>query len=682
MSDTVALRLNIGGGSTTIPGYVNWDVKQGNLAHDIKHPDGSVDAIYASHVLEHYPYRKVDGVLAHWAQKLRPGGTIHIAVPDADYIDAARRQTEGTGGIYQAYAFGGGIDEHDHHGCLFDYKMLTVLLQKHGFEAVERFQPFVDDCSKLPVSLNVTATKRPPFAITAKPKVFICLSQPRLSITATTMALIEAVRATSFDHGWESSIYWEKGISTMFKRAIEAGYDYVMTVDYDGLFHPQDVHQLVKTMQDRPDLAAIFPVQMSRHENKPLVFQPHLDYTGDLTVTPFGHFGLTLIRTQMLKSLPKPWMHNIPGPDGDWETHPQSDADITFWRNLSTNGHKVAQHNKVILGHIVEAVRWPTKQGGIFQPLPNYLKIGKPDSVEFNADAFRKGKDKKSSEAQIQKSQERLKKSLLARDPRFGWLDSKLDGWQCGEQGLLVAIAEKLGLSSGLCVEIGAGDGQELPLSCQRLIDKGWDATVVERNKLALESLRKVFAKAPKVRILDTKATTENIGSFVPRDTEILTIDVDSTDYFLWQALATRPQIVMVEHHNLGDVRMTDDEPFVPPYALGMHDEDGGVIQANYLALDRLAHGKGYSLIARTSLNSLYARNDVAPKLMEDASTPKTETVLLSDFPTGWTEMHLPKHADRISTILGIGIENGGFNGSITDGGNGPGKGRTVQAVI
>ena len=45
-------------------------------------PD-SLDAIYASHLLEHFARHEVDEVLREWARVLKPTGHIHILVPDA-----------------------------------------------------------------------------------------------------------------------------------------------------------------------------------------------------------------------------------------------------------------------------------------------------------------------------------------------------------------------------------------------------------------------------------------------------------------------------------------------------------------------------------------------------------------------------------------------------------------------
>lgn len=45
--------------------------------------DNSVEAIYASHLLEHFPRHKTRAVLAEWHRVLKPGGEIRILVPDA-----------------------------------------------------------------------------------------------------------------------------------------------------------------------------------------------------------------------------------------------------------------------------------------------------------------------------------------------------------------------------------------------------------------------------------------------------------------------------------------------------------------------------------------------------------------------------------------------------------------------
>src|SRR5450631_1077887 len=57
--------------------------------HDIRslpYADGSVDAIYSSHALEHIYLGEARQVLADSARVLRPGGMIRLALPDATAI--------------------------------------------------------------------------------------------------------------------------------------------------------------------------------------------------------------------------------------------------------------------------------------------------------------------------------------------------------------------------------------------------------------------------------------------------------------------------------------------------------------------------------------------------------------------------------------------------------------------
>ena len=68
------LRLNLGAGGSTIPGYLSLDIKSGTDIRKLPFPDSSVDAIYCSHALEHIG--KIDAIvaMADWARVLKPGG--------------------------------------------------------------------------------------------------------------------------------------------------------------------------------------------------------------------------------------------------------------------------------------------------------------------------------------------------------------------------------------------------------------------------------------------------------------------------------------------------------------------------------------------------------------------------------------------------------------------------------
>lgn len=83
------MNIEIGGGHLVAPGWTNLDVRNGEgewrrLAQDTPWPaaDGSVDAIRASHVMEHIPAGDERIRVMNEAHRvLRPGGVFEIIVP-------------------------------------------------------------------------------------------------------------------------------------------------------------------------------------------------------------------------------------------------------------------------------------------------------------------------------------------------------------------------------------------------------------------------------------------------------------------------------------------------------------------------------------------------------------------------------------------------------------------------
>jgi hypothetical protein len=92
-----------------------------------------------------------------------------------------------------------------------------------------------------------------------------------------------------------------------------------------------------------------------------------------------AHFGLTLIRTEAIKKMSKPWFHSVPSPEGDWnEGH--VDDDIQFWRNFEAAGNSLHLANHVAIGHAELMVRWPDINLNVhYQSMTDYQQNGVPD---------------------------------------------------------------------------------------------------------------------------------------------------------------------------------------------------------------------------------------------------------------------------------------------------------------
>lgn len=99
--------LNLGCGARFHPAWTNVDLASADprvLEHDIRRPlpfdDGTFEAVYHSHVLEHLPPDDGRALLAECFRVLRPGGIVRVVVPDLEsiarqYLATLERAAEG-----------------------------------------------------------------------------------------------------------------------------------------------------------------------------------------------------------------------------------------------------------------------------------------------------------------------------------------------------------------------------------------------------------------------------------------------------------------------------------------------------------------------------------------------------------------------------------------------------------
>ena len=153
---------------------INW-----NLGWGLPFPDNSVDTIYCSHVLEHFPRRHGDALLIACYRALKPGGNILLAVPNARlYIEAyTSGQVIDYNLLYKpALRFSTGIDYINymaymdgHHFHMFDCENLLACLHLAGFEnaSAREFDCCWDLEERRWESIYVIAVKPPRIAVTA-----------------------------------------------------------------------------------------------------------------------------------------------------------------------------------------------------------------------------------------------------------------------------------------------------------------------------------------------------------------------------------------------------------------------------------------------------------------------------------------------------------------------------------
>jgi predicted SAM-dependent methyltransferase len=144
----------------------------GNAKDLSQFADGSIAAIYASHVLEHFYYlldNELLLTLKEWHRALEDDGELMISVPNLQVICglyADSRTPPNARHHLMRMIFGGQIDQYDVHKVGFDPDTLGMYLQQAGFRDVQVIPAFglFSDCSSLefagvPISLNMIAKK-------------------------------------------------------------------------------------------------------------------------------------------------------------------------------------------------------------------------------------------------------------------------------------------------------------------------------------------------------------------------------------------------------------------------------------------------------------------------------------------------------------------------------------------
>ena len=400
------IKLNLGSGGVDLPGYTNIDRATGGEAYPLKdYADNSVGEIRASHLLEHFSHTQTAVVLAEWVRALKPGGLLKIAVPNFTWIIEQYNSEKAGDYPLEGYLMGGHTDNSDCHGAIFNEQKLGQLLSAVGLTDIKPWAADAQDCSSLPVSLNLQGTKPEaalaPCTTIAHPserssllpmKVFAAMSTPRLGFMDNFFCAFQSLLPLGVQLRKTTGAFWGQCLERCMEEAVSEGAGAILTIDYDTVFTRQDVETLVQLLHAHPEADAISTVQASRTRGKPMMTVHGADgqnvekveadfFAPDLTQVHTAHFGLTIVRVSSLVDMPHPWFWSTPGPDGTWSDD-RVDDDIYFWRQWEKAGKTLYMANRVPIGHAEMMLIWPDKDFGVcYQHPSKFYDEGKPKEV-------------------------------------------------------------------------------------------------------------------------------------------------------------------------------------------------------------------------------------------------------------------------------------------------------------
>lgn len=199
---------------------------------------------------------------------------------------------------------------------------------------------------------------------------------------------------------------------------------------------------------------------------------------------------------------------------------------------------------------------------------------------------------------------------------------------QNGEDGLILHLLSRVGVQNHYVVEVGIEDGRQCN-SANLIRNFGWRGCLIEASDAWVAKATVYFRQVgltQRVCLLHATARPGNIEQLlvqggVPDQVDLLSIDIDSHDYWLWQAVSRiKPRLVVIEYNaSFGPERSvtvpyTDSWKVISKYYHG----------ASLTALSRLAKQKGYLLAGcdTKGVNAFFVRTDLAASAGIKAMTP------------------------------------------------------------
>jgi hypothetical protein len=192
---------------------------------------------------------------------------------------------------------------------------------------------------------------------------------------------------------------------------------------------------------------------------------------------------------------------------------------------------------------------------------------------------------------------------------------------QNGEDGIIEELLKRLNINNGWVCEFGAWDGIHLS-NTFNLIEKGnFKGVFIEGDKPRFQDLLKTQEKYPNIvaveAFVDHDPSSDNTldkllaKTEIPVDFDILSVDIDSYDYQVWDSVEKyQPKMVIIEINSA--INPSNEKHIHFPF----------VCQGTaFLPMLKLAEKKGYKFILHTG-NMFFVKNELFDQLNINYTNP------------------------------------------------------------
>jgi hypothetical protein len=202
---------------------------------------------------------------------------------------------------------------------------------------------------------------------------------------------------------------------------------------------------------------------------------------------------------------------------------------------------------------------------------------------------------------------------------------------QNGEDGILLYIFSLIGATNRKALEICAGDGTQCN-AANLVLNHGFSGLLFDGNPKLIERGRAFYTAHPNTcirppQLVAAWITAETINDQVAMhgfggDIDLLSLDIDGNDYWIWKALTVvRPRVVVLEFNASCGPEVAATMSYKPDYRL-----DYSVMPyrcgASLAAFIKLGRAKGYRLVGieRLGFNAFFVHEGIGTDLLPEVT--------------------------------------------------------------
>ncbi len=193
---------------------------------------------------------------------------------------------------------------------------------------------------------------------------------------------------------------------------------------------------------------------------------------------------------------------------------------------------------------------------------------------------------------------------------------------QNGEDGILLHIFSKIGIKKKDFVEFGISDGRECN-TANLSINHSWRGLLMDNDKENVVKAREYYKQTNgRVKVIQCFITKDNINNVlklnnVSGEIDLLSIDIDGNDYWVWKEIeVVNPRVVVIEYNgSFGDDKSLSVS-YDPEFERISKHKSGFYHGASLKALAKLGKKKGYALVGcdATGCNAFFVKKVLIKK--------------------------------------------------------------------